>query len=34
MFNTDKNRYIHKIEYRKNKGERYKEVRDKGKVSN
>lgn len=34
MFNTDKNRYKHKIDNRKNSREREEEVRDKGKVGN
>ena len=34
MFNTDKNKKKHKIDNRKNKGERYKEVKEEVKVSN
>ena len=34
MFNTDKNKKKHKIEYRKNKGERYKDINGKVKVDN
>lgn len=34
MFNTDKNRYKHKIDNRKNRGEREEDINGKGKIGN